>query len=155
MLNVQAAFGHEEVQSFLILLGLNNKGGMDDDEFFEYLQKSMMKLYPDAAPVKESGSLSNVIAAQGGLIQTSLGICAAKGFYFTPASPTRLRYRRRRTKVLVRFSWPSEQTYNLQLLIDEQLREDAPRTLSPWIDGLVVFGLAGNDADMSQHVGTT
>ncbi len=61
MLNVQAAFSHEEVQSFLILLGLNNKGGMDDDKLFEYLQKSMIKLYPDATPVKESGSLSNVI----------------------------------------------------------------------------------------------
>jgi hypothetical protein len=59
MLNVQAAFGHEEVRSFPISLGLNNKGGMDDDEFFEYLQKSIMKLYPDAAPVKGTGSLSN------------------------------------------------------------------------------------------------
>jgi hypothetical protein len=38
MLNVQAAFGHEEVQSFPIPLGLNNKGGMDDVDFFEYLQ---------------------------------------------------------------------------------------------------------------------
>jgi hypothetical protein len=25
---------------------------MDDDDFFEYLQKSIMKLYPNAAPVK-------------------------------------------------------------------------------------------------------
>ena len=41
----------------------------------------------------------------------------------------------------MRSCWPSEQTYNLQLLINEQLHEDAPRTpLSPWIDGLVVFG---------------
>jgi hypothetical protein len=45
MLNVQAAFGHEEIQSFPISLGLNNKGGMDEVEFFEYLQKSIMKLY--------------------------------------------------------------------------------------------------------------
>ena len=51
MLNVQAAFGHEEVQAFPISLGLNNKGGMDDVEFFEYLQKSIMKFYPDAAPI--------------------------------------------------------------------------------------------------------
>ena len=42
-------FGHEEVQSFPISIGLNSKGGMDDDEFFEYLQKSIMKLYPDAS----------------------------------------------------------------------------------------------------------
>ena len=29
---------------------------------------------------------------------------------------------------------------NLQLLIDERICKDAPRTLSPWIVGLVVFG---------------
>ena len=34
MLNVQAAFGHEEIQSFPISLGLNNKGGMEDVDFF-------------------------------------------------------------------------------------------------------------------------
>jgi hypothetical protein len=45
-------FGHEEVQAFPILLGLNNKGGMDDVEFFGYLQNPIMKLYPDTAPMK-------------------------------------------------------------------------------------------------------
>ena len=52
MLDVRGTFGHESDQSFPVLLGLNNKGGMDDDEFFEYLQKLIMKLYPDAAPMK-------------------------------------------------------------------------------------------------------
>ena len=33
MLNEQAAFGHEEIQSFPISLGLNNKGGMDMSKF--------------------------------------------------------------------------------------------------------------------------
>jgi len=33
MHNVQAAFGHEEIQSFPISLGLNNKGGMDMSKF--------------------------------------------------------------------------------------------------------------------------
>lgn len=36
MLNISGTFGHDSEQSFLILLGLNNKRGMDDeDEFFE------------------------------------------------------------------------------------------------------------------------
>jgi len=52
MLDVRGSFGHESEQSFPVSLGLNNKEGMDDEEFFEYLQKSIMKLYPDAAPVK-------------------------------------------------------------------------------------------------------
>jgi hypothetical protein len=36
MLGVWAMFGHEEVQSFPMVLGLNNKGGMEDKEFFKY-----------------------------------------------------------------------------------------------------------------------
>ncbi len=43
MLDVWGSFGHESEQSFPVSLGLNNKGGMDDEEFFEYLQKSIMK----------------------------------------------------------------------------------------------------------------
>jgi hypothetical protein len=52
MLNVRGTFGHESKQSFPILLGLNHKGGIDDQEFFEYLKKPIMELFPDAAPVR-------------------------------------------------------------------------------------------------------
>jgi hypothetical protein len=36
MLDVRATFRHEDEQSFLVSVGLNHKGGMDDDDFFEY-----------------------------------------------------------------------------------------------------------------------
>ena len=52
MLDVRGTFGHDTKQSFPISIGLNNKGGIDEEEFFEYLKKSIMKLWPDAAPVK-------------------------------------------------------------------------------------------------------
>lgn len=52
MLDVRATFGHDNEQSFSVSVGLNNKGGMDDDEFFEYIKKSIMRMYPNAAPVK-------------------------------------------------------------------------------------------------------
>jgi hypothetical protein len=52
MLDVRGTFGHESKQSFPVSLGLNNKWGMDNEDFFEYLQKKIMKKYPDAAPVK-------------------------------------------------------------------------------------------------------
>jgi hypothetical protein len=64
MLDVQGTFGHESEQSFPISLGLNHKGGMDDEEFFQYLKKSIMKLFPDAAPIRGRWVLSNVIAAR-------------------------------------------------------------------------------------------
>jgi hypothetical protein len=52
MLDVRATFKYAVKQPFPVLLGLNKKGGIDDTNFFEYLQISIMKLYPDAAPVK-------------------------------------------------------------------------------------------------------
>ena len=91
-------------QSFPISLGLYNKGGMDDVKFFEYLQKSIMKLYPDATPVKGKWVVIKCDSGPGRLNPDLLVYLRYHGFYFTPVSPTRLRYRRR--------SRPSEQTYN-------------------------------------------
>jgi hypothetical protein len=51
MLDIVRFFGHEEKQQMPVSLGMNAKGGMDNNEFFGYLQKSIMPLYPDSAPV--------------------------------------------------------------------------------------------------------
>jgi len=71
-----------------------------------------MKLYPDAAPVKGKWVVIKCDSGPGRLNPDLLGYLRYHGFLLYLASPTRLRYRRRQTKVLVRFSQPSEQTYN-------------------------------------------
>ena len=127
MLNVQAAFDHEEVQSFPILLGLNNKGGMDDVEFFEYLQKSIMKLYPDATPMKGKRVVIKCDSGPGRLNPDLLAYLRYHSFFLYPGFPNT-------TAVLQKTdqsfgSFQSAIRTNLQLLIDEQICEDAPRTL--------------------------
>jgi hypothetical protein len=87
MLNVQAAFGHEEFQSFYISLGLNNKGGMDDDEFFEYLQKSIMKLYPNAALMKGKCAVIKCDRGPGRLNPDLLAYLCYCGFLLYPGIP--------------------------------------------------------------------
>ena len=87
MFNVQAAFGHEEIQSFPTSLGLNNKGGMDDVEFFEYLQKSIMKLYPDAAPVKGKWVIIKCDSDPGRLNPDLLAYLRYHGFLLFPGVP--------------------------------------------------------------------
>jgi hypothetical protein len=42
MLNVRGFLGHAVKQLYPVSIVLNNKGGMDDAEFFEYIQKSIM-----------------------------------------------------------------------------------------------------------------
>ena len=62
MLDVQGTFGYDTKQSFPISIGLNNEGGMDDDELSEseYLRKSIMELYL----WKDDGSSSKLTVAQ-------------------------------------------------------------------------------------------
>jgi len=83
---------------------------MDDVEFFEYLQKSFMKLYPFAAPVKGKWVVIKCDSGPGRLNPDLLAYLHYHGFLLYPCVPNRLQYRRRQTKVLVRFSQPSEQT---------------------------------------------
>ena len=138
MLDVRGTFGYDKEQSFPISIGLNNKGGMDDEEFFEYLQKSIMKLWPDAAPVKGRWVVLKVDSGPGRLNPDLLSFLRFHGFILYPGVPN-----------TTAVTQETDQSYgpfqtairtNLQLIIDERLRIDATRSLSPWIVGLVVFG---------------
>ena len=40
-------FGHDDVKEFDITFGLNTMGGMDDDEFQQYIVNSILPLYPN------------------------------------------------------------------------------------------------------------
>jgi hypothetical protein len=107
MLDVRGTFGYEDNQSFPILLGINKKGGMDNNDFFEYLKKSIMKLYPDAAPVKGRWV---VIKCDSG--PTSLHFRDTTASSFIPVFPTQQPSHRRRTKVMVRSSLLSGPIFN-------------------------------------------
>jgi hypothetical protein len=137
-LDVQATFGHEEVQSFPISIGLNSKGGMDDDEFFEYLQKSIMKLYPDAAPVNGKWVVIKCDSGPGRLNAKLLAYLRFHGFLLFPGVPNTTAVTQETDQSYGPFQ--SALRTNLQLLIDECIRKEKPTSLSPWIVGLVVFG---------------
>jgi hypothetical protein len=138
MLDVRGTFGHDTEQSFPISIGLNNKGGMDDAEFFEYLKKSIMKLWPDAAPVKGKWVVIKVDSGPGRLNPDTLAFLRFHGFILYPGVPN-----------TTAVTQETDQSYgpfqtairiNLQVIIDKRLRINATRSLSPWIIGLVVFG---------------
>ena len=52
MPNVCGKFCAEEEQLWPITVEMNAKGGMDDDEFDEYLPNLLILLYPDMEDVK-------------------------------------------------------------------------------------------------------
>jgi hypothetical protein len=138
MLDVVGTFGHEEEQQFPISFGMNNKGGMDDAEFFEYLKMSIMKLYPDAAPVKGKWVVIKCDSGPGRLNAKLLAYLRFHGFILFPGVPN-----------TTAVTQETDQNYgpfqgalrtNLQLVIDERIHREKSTSLSPWIVGLVVFG---------------
>ncbi len=62
MKNVIGQFGHDEVKTFPCTFGLNEKGGMDKEEFKKYILINIIPLYPDSKDVQGKGSASNLIA---------------------------------------------------------------------------------------------
>jgi len=60
---------------------------MDDDEFFEYIQKSIMKLYPDAAPVKGKWVVIKCDSGPGRLNAKLLAYLQFHGFLMFPGIP--------------------------------------------------------------------
>ncbi len=149
MLDVRGTFGHKSEQSFPVSLGLNNKGGMDDDEFFEYLQKLIMKLYPNAAPVKGPWVVIKCDSGLGRLNPTLLAYLRYHGFILYPGVPNTTAVTQEMDQSYGPFQ--SAVRTNLQLIIDEHIAADKPRTLSPWMVGLVVFG--GEDPETGLIVG--
>jgi hypothetical protein len=111
---------------------------MDDVEFFEYLQKSIMKLYPDATPVKGKWVVIKCDSGPGRLNPDLLVYLRYHGFLLYPGVPNTTAVLRETDQSFGPFK--SAVRTNLQFLVDEQIREDAPWTLSLWIIGLVVFG---------------
>ncbi len=49
MKDVKGQWGHKEETSYLPSIGMNEKGGMNDEEFLKYFETNLTKLYPDAA----------------------------------------------------------------------------------------------------------
>ena len=115
-------------------------GGMDDVEFFEYLQKSIMKLYPGAAPVKGKWVVIKCDSGPGRLNPDLLVYLHYHGFLLIPGVPNTTAVSQETDQVFGLFQSAVRTNLQLQHLIDERICEDAPRTLSPWIVGLVVFG---------------
>lgn len=49
--NLMCKFGMPEQVRRGVSIGVNEKGGMDDDEFAKYVKNNIMPLYPDALDI--------------------------------------------------------------------------------------------------------
>ena len=67
------------------MFGVNEKGGMDNDEFALYLRTAIMPLYPKAAPMKGRWVICN--SGPGQMNINLLAELQASGFILFPGVP--------------------------------------------------------------------
>ena len=109
-----------------------------------------MKLYPDAAPVKGRWVVIKCDSGPGRLNTTLLAYLRYHGFILYPGVPNTTAVMQETDQSYGLFQ--SAVRTNLQLIIDERIAADKPKSLLPWIVGLVVFG--GEDPETGLIVGS-
>jgi hypothetical protein len=144
ILDVVGFFGHKEKQQMPVLFGMNAKGDMDEDEFFEYLQKLIMPLYPDLAPMNGKWVVLKCESGPGRLNEKLLAMLQYHGFILFPGIPN-----------MTAVSQETDQNYgpfqsqfrkNLQIVVDRRIKQKKVVNLVPWVVGLIVFG--GTDVEV-------
>ena len=68
-------------------IGLNEKGGMSDKEFFKYFKNNIVTLYPDARDVPGKRVMPKVDGGPGRLNMEFLSYARNLGFYIYPGVP--------------------------------------------------------------------
>ena len=80
-------FGLEEEVELPVTFGVNEKGGMNDDEFAEYLKTAIMPLYPNAAPEKGKWVILKCDGGPGRMNIDLLVDLRSEGFILFPGVP--------------------------------------------------------------------
>jgi len=143
MLSVLGTFGYSTKKSFPTSIGLNSKGGMDADDFFEYIKMTIMKLFPDAAPELGKWVVTKCDSVPGRSNAELLAYMRFHGFLLFPGVPNTTAVTQETDQNYGPFQ--SAFRLNLQVIIDARIENNKSTSLAPWMVGLIVFG--GEDPD--------
>ena len=87
MPNVVGKYGCEEEKKWPVTFGMNKKGGMTEDEFWKYLEKSVFPLHPDAKDKPSKRVIQKVDSGPGRLGEKMLASARLRGFILYPGVP--------------------------------------------------------------------
>ncbi len=93
---------------------------MDDDEFFEYLQKSIMPLYPDSAPINGKWVVLKCDSGPGQLNEKLLAMLRYHGFILFPGVPNTTAVSQETQNY---GPFQSQFRKNLQIVVDERIEQ--------------------------------
>ena len=131
-------FGLGEQKSLPVSIGMNEKGGMDEEEFAKYIRNAIIPLYPDAAPEKGKWVILKCDSGPGRLNLDLLADLRTSGFILFPGVPNTTAVTQETDQNYGPFK--TQYCKNLDVVIDERIKQKKSTTLLPWQVGLLVFG---------------
>jgi hypothetical protein len=138
MRNIVGQFGLSEEISCPVLLRANEKGGMDEKEFTNYLGTAIMPLYPAAAPENQNWVILKCDSGPGRMNIELLTDLRESGFILFPGVPN-----------TTAISQETDQNYglfkgaynkNLDRVVEKRVEHNKTTSLPAWMVGLIVFG---------------
>ena len=135
---IRGKFGGEEERLWPDTFGMNEKGGMDESEFDEYLRGSIFPLFPDVEDTDGKRVLLKLDSGSGRTNLHLLASCCLMGFYLYPGVPNTTAV----SQETDRNYGPFKNAFRsiLEVIVQNRIEKGKSTSLSPWIVGLVVFG---------------
>jgi len=124
--------------SFGVTFGMNEKGGMDMEEFAKYLRNAIMPLYPNAAPEFGKWVFLKCDSGPGRLNLDLLADLRSDGFILFPGVPNTTAVTQETNQNYGPFK--TQYCKNLDAVVDARLKQEKSTAMAPWQVGLIVYG---------------
>ena len=136
--SIRGKFGNTEERLWPVTIGMNAKGGMDDEEFDQYLLNSLEPLYPDVEDVKGKRALLKVDSGPGRLAVKLLARLRLTGWVLYPGVPNTTAVHQETD----RNYGPFKTAFRIVLdsIVQERINQGKSTSINPWLVGLVCFG---------------
>jgi len=146
---VLGKFGCEQAKVWQSTIGMNNRGGMDTEEFEKYVLNNILRLYPDAADISGHKVILKCDGGPGRFNETLLGTLRARGFYLYPCVPNTTAITQETDQSFGLFK--SVFRKSLKKLTDDRLARGLNVSFKPSIVGVLVFGGIDHDTEISDY----
>ena len=131
-------FGWKEEKQWPVTIGMNKKGGMDDDEFLNYFNNSLVPLYPYVKDESRKRVMLKVYSGPGRLNPNLLAYARNLGFIIYPGVPNTTAVTQQTDQNYGPFK--KRIVENINTLSDDIIIHNGSTTLKPCMVGIVVVG---------------
>ena len=139
---VRGKFGGDEVKDWSCTFGMNEKGGMDDEEFYKYIANSILPLYVNARDMPGYRVMIKADSGPGRTCPKLLTLLRHMGFILFPGVPNTTAVMQETDRNYGPFK--TRFRINLVIIVDARIAAGVSTSLQPFLVGLCVFGGTDN-----------